>query len=387
MGEGAGVWIPAFNGKGGHLGMMSPTEILDRDPKLSSLLEEVVTRSIPKYVSLTFDDGSAYTQYNNIKQIISKYGIPVTLFLVTNPDSIRGTLQENPLTDPNERWKIRELHATGLVEIGSHTHTHRDLRQLTWEEIEEELETSRGILEGLIGEPVVSFAYPYGYYDHRVLWLVRKHYRYARATRLYYSDEVPVRPSSTYRIATPLSGAEAIVPFLPVCWMFHGEPLSTIEERVSELIRAGAEFLTFSEFVEKVKRLPTIGLEVTIPHWSGNITSERAIYYGRFPGTVETMIVTNNPNSQVHVRYGVTGAPEIGAAYFSPTVLTTIMSFSEIYNYGGTDVWEVHLWDTANNRYVIRTRKPLNANMGLAIGHIPAPGAAMAFKSLITIKI
>jgi|tagenome__1003787_1003787.scaffolds.fasta_scaffold20913158_2 peptidoglycan/xylan/chitin deacetylase (PgdA/CDA1 family) len=57
--------------------------------------------------------------------------------------------------------QIGEMRQAGM-DIGSHTHTHRILSHLDPDEQEDELGTSKEILEGLLGEPVNAVAYPVG---------------------------------------------------------------------------------------------------------------------------------------------------------------------------------------------------------------------------------
>ena len=58
--------------------------------------------------------------------------------------------------------ELVSLAGSGLIEIGAHTITHPSLAFLSEEEQGEEIIGSRMALETLIGEPVTSFAYPYG---------------------------------------------------------------------------------------------------------------------------------------------------------------------------------------------------------------------------------
>lgn len=57
--------------------------------------------------------------------------------------------------------QIGEMRQAGM-DIGSHTHTHRILSHLDPDAQEDELATSKEILEGLLGEPVNAVAYPVG---------------------------------------------------------------------------------------------------------------------------------------------------------------------------------------------------------------------------------
>lgn len=82
--------------------------------------------------------------------------------------------------------EIRRLHAAGM-EIGGHTHSHPILRTLSAEQAREEIATNKAQLEAVIGEPLVTFAYPNGQpgrdYDTRDRNLLEAcGYRYACST-------------------------------------------------------------------------------------------------------------------------------------------------------------------------------------------------------------
>jgi peptidoglycan/xylan/chitin deacetylase (PgdA/CDA1 family) len=81
---------------------------------------------------------------------------------------------EDPADEPWQRtltWEqVRTMQDSGLVEFGSHTMTHPDLRALDDERLAWELSESKGRLETALGRRVDAFAYPYGAgaYDARV---------------------------------------------------------------------------------------------------------------------------------------------------------------------------------------------------------------------------
>jgi peptidoglycan/xylan/chitin deacetylase (PgdA/CDA1 family) len=58
--------------------------------------------------------------------------------------------------------EILQLHAGGLVEVGAHTVTHSVLSRQSPEQQRWEIENSKQKLETILGQPVTTFAYPFG---------------------------------------------------------------------------------------------------------------------------------------------------------------------------------------------------------------------------------
>jgi len=73
-------------------------------------------------------------------------------------------------------------------EIGSHTFSHKILPELSEDEILDELKNSKMKLKEIIGYDIVSFCYPDGKYNDKVIECVKKSgYRGARTTSLFRS--------------------------------------------------------------------------------------------------------------------------------------------------------------------------------------------------------
>jgi peptidoglycan/xylan/chitin deacetylase (PgdA/CDA1 family) len=66
--------------------------------------------------------------------------------------------QYRPMTAP----EVRRLRDGNLVTIGAHTISHPILSGLTVANQKNEIFGSRDLLQEITGEPVISFAYPYG---------------------------------------------------------------------------------------------------------------------------------------------------------------------------------------------------------------------------------
>lgn len=118
----------------------------------------------PKPVILTFDDG--YRDfYTDAYPLLKKYQIKATNFVIYNHLGRSGNLTKE---------QVKEMLASGLVTIGSHTLNHANLVTLKPERARAEILESKKKLEEEFGIKVLDFAYPYGFYNHQVEELVKE---------------------------------------------------------------------------------------------------------------------------------------------------------------------------------------------------------------------
>ena len=115
---------------------------------------------------ITFDDG--YVDNLAACEALKKRGMHATWFVVA------GSIGQPPRWPEDGRPGGRLLNATELrdmqaqgMEIGSHTVSHARLPELDDVRLMQELTESKATLEALLGNPVRSFAYPYGAWDAR----------------------------------------------------------------------------------------------------------------------------------------------------------------------------------------------------------------------------
>jgi colanic acid/amylovoran biosynthesis glycosyltransferase len=115
--------------------------------------------------ALTFDDGSL-DNATVLPDILASLDVPATLFVCP------GLLgKPHPWIEPEagirlmDRQELYYASQLDFIEIGSHTHAHADLVDVTLEHAHREMVSSKHELEVLIGKPVLSFAYPYGRYS------------------------------------------------------------------------------------------------------------------------------------------------------------------------------------------------------------------------------
>lgn len=108
-------------------------------------------------ICLTFDDGTVDFVEEALPELVA-HRIPATLYVAT--DHV-----ETGRPFPNEgrpaSWAaLRDALSTGLVTVGSHTHTHRLLDRADRAEAAAELHRSVGLIEDRLGVACRHFAYP-----------------------------------------------------------------------------------------------------------------------------------------------------------------------------------------------------------------------------------
>lgn len=116
----------------------------------------------PKPVMITFDDGWGEDAWI-ARRFLDPRGMPAVFFVYTGAVDAPAFLT----------WAdIAALEAAGH-EVLSHTVSHPDLMKIDAARLAVEMRESRATLEARLGHPVVSFAYPFGSYDARVVQAAR----------------------------------------------------------------------------------------------------------------------------------------------------------------------------------------------------------------------
>jgi peptidoglycan/xylan/chitin deacetylase (PgdA/CDA1 family) len=131
-------------------------------------------------VVITFDDG-----FDNFRTqawpILHELRLPATLYVPvgflehTSGTPLTGAERLQPLT-----WAaLRELAVDPLITIGSHSWSHRDVRQIDIDELRCDLRRSRERLENETGKPVGHFCYPQAKWSRKAEKEVQASYRTA----------------------------------------------------------------------------------------------------------------------------------------------------------------------------------------------------------------
>ncbi|MCG6941384.1 MAG: polysaccharide deacetylase family protein [Thiohalocapsa sp.] len=126
------------------------------------------------YITFSFDD-APITVYNNAAPLIAKYKFPATLFVIT------GLVARPGEQSWYMNWdQIHDLYQQGW-EIGSHSHTHAYLTQISDAALAKEVDESFKTLTAQHLNPEV-FATPYGDYNAKVVAAIGKRFSMHRRT-------------------------------------------------------------------------------------------------------------------------------------------------------------------------------------------------------------
>lgn len=148
-----------------HYRVVRPSEILSASYNGESV------------VAITFDDGFENLSRNAFP-LLSELNLPSAVFIPAgNLGSVPGWEIDESCSDAQYRIvnesEIESL-SIDLVEVFSHTMTHKRLSDLDTDAIIYELKESKGKLERIVGKSVNAISYPHGSFDRRVLDIAKK---------------------------------------------------------------------------------------------------------------------------------------------------------------------------------------------------------------------
>lgn len=133
------------------------------------------SESMPaKPIVITFDDGLADFAVDAVP-ILQEFKVPATVYVTTaciGKTSVWLTHLGEGRRPMMSAKQIRDVAETG-IECGAHSRKHPELDILPAKMASEEIGGSKRDLENTLGQPVVSFAYPHGYYSHQTRQIVK----------------------------------------------------------------------------------------------------------------------------------------------------------------------------------------------------------------------
>jgi peptidoglycan/xylan/chitin deacetylase (PgdA/CDA1 family) len=108
-------------------------------------------------VAVTFDDGTADFAEEAVPVLV-EYGVPATLYVATEFVDTGAPFPHDGV--PLSWAALRDTLGTGLVTVGSHTHTHALLDRIADDRLAGELDRSVALVEEHLGVTPAHFAYP-----------------------------------------------------------------------------------------------------------------------------------------------------------------------------------------------------------------------------------
>lgn len=197
-------------------------------------LVEAVSRlsqgsSLSRAVSITVDD--AYANFAEVMApALMQRGLHATLFVPTGhvngaaPSPIRG------IDVPPCSWEqLRDMAATGLVDLGAHTVSHPTLSRVPVEQARREVLRSKAEVESRVQQRVRSFAYPRDIVDERIAEVVADNFDVAVAGGGGQATASRLRPHRVQRVPIRRDSPESVLPILTSrVWL---------EERLANAVR------------------------------------------------------------------------------------------------------------------------------------------------------
>jgi peptidoglycan/xylan/chitin deacetylase (PgdA/CDA1 family) len=134
---------------------------------VSQYVDGLRANSVPaRPVLITVDDGFADFA-DQVLPALTERGLVSTLYVTTGALAGHARQTVLPAAEMLRRADLPGLEEAG-VEIGAHSHTHRQMDLLSERECAAELARCGGLLSDALGHRVRSFAYPHGYWKARV---------------------------------------------------------------------------------------------------------------------------------------------------------------------------------------------------------------------------
>ena len=197
---------------------------LKRENKQEDNIESAV-----KAVALTFDDGPNPSTTNRLLDILKKYNVKATFFMLGERVS-------------SGRECIKRMYDEGM-EIGSHTYSHKQLTKLSYDNIKSEIDKTNKAISEVIGENPTVIRPPYGSYNDNVKSLS------GMPVILWSVDTLDWKSKNAdaiFKVVTETTKDGSVLLFHDI----YSTSVDAVERIIPELKKRGYEMVTVSELAE-----------------------------------------------------------------------------------------------------------------------------------------
>lgn len=140
-------------------------------------------------ITTSWDDGHKLDL--KLAELLNKYNLKGTFYIT----------KENSYFKNNRLSNSEIMRLSNIYEIGAHTITHPNLLSIPLEKAKEEIVESKGWLESVVTKKVEMFCYPKGYYNERIIDLVKQAgFKGARTTEKFVVE----KPVDKFKIGTTI---------------------------------------------------------------------------------------------------------------------------------------------------------------------------------------
>lgn len=191
-----------------------------------------------KVVALTFDDGPNTTTTNEVLDVLEKYGITASFFLIGNN-----------INDESAK-SVKRAYDMGC-EIGNHSKTHSDMTKMSEEEILAEIEyTNEKVIE-ITGEAPAFFRPPYIAVNQTMLDCIEMPFISG-----YGANDWVEKYTAEHRAKLVLRQVKDGAIILLHDSQGNSQTVAALDIIIPELQAQGYEFVTISEVFERKDKNP-----------------------------------------------------------------------------------------------------------------------------------
>lgn len=193
------------------------------------------------YIALTFDDGPHGGKTAQLLDLLKKLKCPSTFFLVGAMARRYPELVQRMVVEGHE--------------LGNHTFNHYRLTRIPLEEVADELNRTKRLLQGIVGAPSRLFRPPGGEYNPAILKIVEKN---GYTTILWTDDPADYKKGRTPRDLERLVMRDITPGGIILLHDGIDATLKTLPSLVQRLREKGYIFVTVSDLIQRGGGIETV---------------------------------------------------------------------------------------------------------------------------------